>query len=233
MVLAEVDLVRQGLPVVQMVARRIARRLGGHVHLDDLLSIGNLALMEAARDYEPGRATFAAYAASKLKWAILDGLRRETHGRSTAARVLAVMASERFAEAEETRSPSDEPTTLEQDRESLTCLLEGQAAAMALGLLATAHDPTVGPAPAPNPEEALVTAEIHHVAQRAVAALPDRERALVERHYFGGEQFDAIARDLGISKSWACRLHERAIGTLGGAMRGRRRRAPATCDRAP
>src|ERR1700738_3642865 len=99
--LAEVDLVHQGLPVVQMVSRRIARRLGGHVQLDDLLGIGNLALVEVARGYDPSRAEFPSYAATRLKWAILDGLRRETHGRSTAARVLAVMASERLAEATE------------------------------------------------------------------------------------------------------------------------------------
>jgi len=231
--LAEVDLVRQGLPLVQMVSRRIARRLGGQVGLDDLTSIGNLALVEVARSYDPSRAAFTAYAASKLKWAILDGLRRETHGRSTAARVLALMASERLSEAEETRPESDAPTTPEQDQEALRGLLEGQAAAMALGLLATPHDPSVAPTPPTTPEEALASAQLRDAARRAVAELPARERALVERHYFGGEQFDAIAHDLGISKSWACRLHEKALGALGGAMRARPRRAAATCDRAP
>jgi RNA polymerase sigma factor for flagellar operon FliA len=220
--LAEVDLVRQGLPVVQMVSRRLARRLGPHVPLDDLLGIGNLALVEVVRAFDPTRAAFPTYAASKLKWAILDGLRRETHSRSISARVLAVMASERLAEAAEARPESDEPTTLEHDQAELRGLLEGQAAALALGFLATPHEPALAPAPTPTPEDELGRAQLKHAAQRAMEALPHRERALVERHYFGDEQFDVIARDLGISKSWACRLHEKALGTLSGAMRAPR-----------
>ena len=51
-------------------------------------------------------------------------------------------------------------------------------------------------------------------------ALPARERALIERHYFGGEPFDEIAKDLGISKSWASRLHTQAIQALAKALRG-------------
>lgn len=226
--LAEVDLVRQGLPVVQRVSRRIARRLGGHVPLDDLLGIGNLALVEVARSYDPSRAGFPSYAASRLTWAILDGLRRETHGRSAAARVLAVMASERFTEAAETRPESDEPTTLEQDQAALRGLLDGHAAALALGLLATPHTATLAPAPARTPEEEMSRAEIAHVTRRAVEALPARERALVERHYYGGEQFDVIAVDLGISKSWACRLHEKAMGELARAMGAPSARAAPT-----
>jgi len=231
--LAEADLVRQGLPLVQMVSRRIARRLGRHVQLDDLMGIGNLALVDVARSYDPCRAAFPSYAATRLKWAILDGLRRETHVRSTAARVLAVMASERFAEAAAARIESEETTTLEHDQAAFRGLLDGHAAALAFGLLATPHDPTLAPAPARTPEEEMSSAEIDHAARRAVQALPERERALVERHYYGGEQFDVIASDLGISKSWACRLHEKAMGALSAAMTAPPRRVAVTCDRAP
>ncbi|APR74948.1 RNA polymerase sigma factor for flagellar operon [Minicystis rosea] len=216
--LADRDLVRQGLPVVQSVARRIARRLGGTVQIDDLLGIGHVALIEAARSYDPARATFVAYAASKLKWAMLDGLRRETHGRSVkSARLLAVIASERYGERAE--PDRDEPTTVEEDQASLKAFLNGQAAALALGLTAGLPDPDLFVPRAESPEEQLSRAQIVHAARAAIAALPDRERALIERHYFGGEAFDVIARDLGVSKSWASRLHDRAIDLLNLALR--------------
>ena len=48
----------------------------------------------------------------------------------------------------------------------------------------------------------------------AVAELPEQERTLVERHYFGGERFDKVAAELGLSKSWASRLHTRAVARL-------------------
>lgn len=228
MVLAERDLVRQGLPVVQSVARKIARRLGGLVHVDDLLGMGHVALIEIARTYDPARATFVSYAAARLRWAMLDGLRRETHGRSSNARVLAVMASERHLEGLGLDPEPDAPTTEQQDQAALTALLEGQAAALTLGLLSAAPDPDlVGPGSV-TPEEQLARAQLVHAARDAILTLPERERALIERHYFGGEPFDVIARDLEIDKSWASRLHARAIDRLKAALRD-----PSSVDIAP
>lgn len=210
--LAERDLVRQGLPLVHAMARRFARRLGSLVNLDDLLSIGHVALLDVARTYDPSRAAFPVYAAAKLRYAMLDGLRRETHGRSGSARLLAVLAAERYGGPEE--SDDDAPTTLEQDQAAFTALLEGKAAALVLGLLAGATGPEVHEPGHPTPEEQLTRAQLVHAARGAVRSLPDLQRAIVERHYFGGESFQDIARDLDISKGWASRLHDRAIERL-------------------
>jgi RNA polymerase sigma factor FliA len=205
---AEADLVTQGLPLVQMVSRRLARRLGGHVPLDDLIGIGNLALLDVVRTYDPSRTSFAAYAAWRLKCAILDGLRRETHSRSMASRATALLASERLAEAQAEAAATAEPTTsIEEDQAALADLLGGHAAALAVGLLAAPAEPQLGA----TPEDEVGRAEMAHVVKGVIASLPDRERALIERHYYVGEAFDEIARDLGISKSWASRLHERGI----------------------
>jgi RNA polymerase sigma factor for flagellar operon FliA len=213
--LAERDLLSQGLPVVQAVSRKLARRLGRHVHVDDLLGIGNAALLEVARSYDPSRANFAAYAATRLRWAILDGLRRETHGRSTAARAAALLASERVGEAYGEVPEPDAPTTIEQDQARLDEMLADHAAALAVGLLATRADP---PEDVLTPEEELSRAETWRTLRAAVGSLPERERALVERHYFGDEQFDEIARELGISKSWASRLHQQAMSAIRRAL---------------
>jgi RNA polymerase sigma factor for flagellar operon FliA len=193
------DLMRQGLPVVQAVARRLARRLGSQVLLDDLVGIGNLALLTIARTWDPSRGTFVAHATWRLKCAILDGLRRETHGRIVTARAAALIASERLADARAGMPDPEGPTTFEDDQAALSDLLASHAAALALGLVSV-------------PRADLVQqAELAEVVRSAVLTLPVRERALMERHYYGGEQFDAIAEDLGISKSWASRLHERAV----------------------
>src|SRR5580704_2837873 len=94
------DLVSQGLPLVMAVSRKIAQRLGGSVPVDDLAGIGNLALLDVARSFEPSRtrASFVPYAVSRLRWAILDGVRRETHARAAAVRASALLASERLSE---------------------------------------------------------------------------------------------------------------------------------------
>lgn len=48
----------------------------------------------------------------------------------------------------------------------------------------------------------------------ALAALPASERAIIEQHYFAGHSLMAAGSALGISKSWASRLHARALDSL-------------------
>jgi RNA polymerase sigma factor for flagellar operon FliA len=206
--LAQNDLVSEGLPVVVSVCRRLARRLGRSVSIDDLIGIGNLALLGITRTWDPARATFVAYATWRLKFAILDGLRRETHGRIAAARATALIASEHLSDAWADKPDPDAPTTQEEDQAALSDLLAGHAAALAVGLVTVSRDEAMH---VDTPEEEVERAELARVVKDAILSLPERERALMERHYYGGEAFEAIAGDLGISKSWASRLHERAI----------------------
>jgi len=115
-----------------------------------------------------------------------------------------MLCSERLAG--ELGSAPDEPGTSEEEHQlKLDKLLESHAAALALGLVTGGE----------TPEERAARSEVKGVLCRALATLPERERALVERHYFNGEDFDEIAADLGISKSWASRLHAQAIQALG------------------
>jgi RNA polymerase sigma factor for flagellar operon FliA len=188
------------------------------VPVDDLMSIGNFALADIVRDWDPSRAKFAAYATSKLNWAMVDGLRRETHGRRVAARAAALHASDRFAQAY--AAGVDEggveaaPTTIEEDQAALDDLLSGQAAALAAGLFAADPDAQVPE----TPEEKVAKAEAAHRALEMIASMPERERAILERYYLGSESLDAIARDLGITKSWASRLAQRAVLVMQRAM---------------
>lgn len=215
--------VREGMPVLEFVARRIAKRVRGEVAVDDLMALGRPALLEVARTFDPNRAKFSTYTALKVKWAIFDGLRRETSfGRAASARAKALAASARFSEGVaklEGRLEDGELATEEVYQHRLRTLLDGHAAALALGLLTSSGEPDAVAGGAENPEESASRAELKRALAVAVRNLPERERALVERHYFGGEAFDAIARDLGISKSWASRLHAGAIQSLAASLR--------------
>jgi RNA polymerase sigma factor FliA len=65
------------LPLVRRIARRLGRRLPGHVDDEDLAGAGTVGLLEAMKRYEPDRqVTFRAYAEFRIKGAILDELRR-------------------------------------------------------------------------------------------------------------------------------------------------------------
>lgn len=66
----------QFLPLVERVAKRIARRLPRSVALDDLVGAGSLGLIHAVKHFDPARApSFTSYAELRIRGAILDHLR--------------------------------------------------------------------------------------------------------------------------------------------------------------
>lgn len=211
-------LVRAGLPIADSVARQLKNKLGGLFAVDELIAIARPAVLVAARSYDPARAPFAPYVTMKVKWAILDEARKSGR-RHAAARAAACAALERLAEAEADAPRDDGPPRGEADYQAeLAQLLAERAAALAMGLVSLpdverhAGDPE-------TPEESLSREQLRRHIRSAIAALPDRQRALVERHYFGDEQFDTIAAELGVSKSWASRLHAQAMEALAAALR--------------
>src|SRR5437762_3335652 len=70
-------------PLVEKVAKRVARRLPTHIALDELMSAGAIGLIEAAERFDPSRCDrFEPFAEIRIRGAILDDLRtRDTLSR--------------------------------------------------------------------------------------------------------------------------------------------------------
>lgn len=63
-------------------------------------------------------------------------------------------------------------------------------------------------------EDAALAGEARARVQRAVATLPAPERHVVTRVYFEGAALAEAGSEVGVSKSWASRLHARALRRL-------------------
>src|SRR5512133_3968609 len=98
--LVERRLLAEGLPLLRTEARKLWGRLGCRLEREELEALGHEALVRLVRDYAPELGPFAPYAAKRLRWAILDGVRRDTHGRVASARAAGLRACERLGEAE-------------------------------------------------------------------------------------------------------------------------------------
>ena len=67
---------RADLELVRRLALGLARRLPRHIDLDELVSLGNLGVVEARTRYDASRGIpFGAFAATRIRGAMLDGLR--------------------------------------------------------------------------------------------------------------------------------------------------------------
>ena len=74
---ARAELLERHLPLVRLLARKLASRIGGMVEVDDLVSAGTLGLVQALESYDLSRAnSFATYASRRIHGSMLDELRR-------------------------------------------------------------------------------------------------------------------------------------------------------------
>jgi RNA polymerase sigma factor for flagellar operon FliA len=215
------------LELVDIVARQVARTLGPVVELDDLRSFGREGLLDAARKFDSTRGVpFRAYANFRVRGAIIDGVRslaqlprrayERLNGLSAALKVSEGVADDTFT------SPAN--TTRAQADQALGEHLAAMATAITMGLIAPTgvgdEGEHVQVSTADSPEDAVSRAQLLSLVQDAISALPEEEAVLVRRHYLEGERFDHVALSLGLSKSWASRLHTRAMQRLAKRLRG-------------
>jgi len=210
--------VREGLELVDVVARQIRLQLGGHVMQDDLVSFGREGLLAAARTFDPSLGVpFRRWANYRVRGAMLDGVRRSSLlPRSVYAKLRAIEAANHAAEGASEGASATRPATAEEADARLGSYLAGIATAVAVGLLVAPVDASTGDSvdPTPAADEVIGRAETMAAVREAVATLPDRERHIVQRFYFDDVTLDDAAREVGLSKSWGSRLHGRAIEAI-------------------
>lgn len=207
--------VKDGLDLAETIARSLRRQFGTYASVDDLTSQGREALLTAARNYDPDRGVpFRRWAAIRMRGAMIDAMRSNGNLPRRVYRMLrGLQAADRVHEAASEERAAAPTTTPEQADAQLSDQLGSAAMAMAIGFLSMrsgeaverAHDPKA------SPEDEVGHAELVRRIRAAIEERPEAERKLLERHYFDDVSFEEAARELGLSKSWASRLHARAI----------------------
>lgn len=216
--------IREGMPVVDMLAHQLRRQLGS-VDVDDLRSAGHEGLVGAARSFDPSLGVpFRRWANLKVRGAMLDAVRSQGGvPRRVYARLRAIEAADRVSEAAAEEHAQTPTKSAEEADARLGSYLARLATAMAVGLVAEASaDAEDAIDPTESAEERLAAHELGTFVREAVERQPEAERHLLRRHYFDGVTFDEAAKELGLSKSWASRLHARAVEGIERELRRRR-----------
>lgn len=182
--------VRDGLVVVRAMAARFAALHA--IDATDAAAFGNIGLVEAAQSFRTSAGVpFRAWAAIRVRGAILDGLR--TTGRLPQSTCRRGTPTERAARAARH--------------------FAGMATAIEMGLVAP-NGAEPRDVRTPSPERALLVAEHQRALRHAMARLSPTERAIVEEIYFAERSLTDASRSVGLSKSWASRIHARALRSL-------------------
>ena len=215
-------LVEEHLDLAHKAARMIFPRVKQHIELDDLVALGAVGLAEAAQRYEPDRGVpFAAFAWYRVQGAIVDGLRRASNlPRRVWLQLVALRAASEYLEhrGERDLGAAQRGIAAPQGADALTAVKSAMSAirTMYLTSLEGLRD-GAGFDPAGDNDDPREALDAHRMGSRiraAIAKLPERERQLVTLHYFEGKNLLEAGAELGISKSWASRLHAQAVDRL-------------------
>jgi RNA polymerase sigma factor for flagellar operon FliA len=212
------QLVERHLGLVQAVARKVKKTLGARIEYDDLVAYGSKGLVEAAERYDarPGVA-FTTFAYYRIRGAMFDGLR--TMGWYSRADYARYRAEERANEY--LQSHADRPAAEAGDAshtadaaEALAAVAQVLAGVAAVHITSLEAAATVPDQTFASPDAAIDTGRLGTRVRDAVAKLPDKERRLLELYYYEDKTLEEAGAALGLSKSWACRLHARAVDLL-------------------
>jgi RNA polymerase sigma factor FliA len=206
-------LIADTLPYVRKLAVEISRDLPRFTEIEELVSAGREGLVQAAERYDPSHGVlFRTFAHYRIRGAILDYVRES----SSASMYYRARAS---AEA----AVDDIITTKIDGCTSDTAVGAASVLAEVLCEMATAYtlaeiaEQTTADDP-PDPEHLLTRQQASHHVVSALDALPERERQMLRAVYYEGRSIEKAGTQLGLSKSWASRLHARGISLLRDAI---------------
>ncbi len=224
-------LVTENINMARRIAAMLARRLPPGL-TDDVQSAALLGLVEAARRFHPGRGdSFPAFAAKRVRGAILDELRRgdmlPRRARQAARRVREAV---RALEHTLGRVPRDEEIAahLGVDVEHYRDKLAGLGSVEMVSL-----DRVIGGSSEPggDPEQNAIRAAIMEKLGRARERLDPREARILTMYYEEQMTLAEIGRLLGVTESRVCQLHTRALRRLRDEMDPARARSPERTER--
>jgi RNA polymerase sigma factor for flagellar operon FliA len=194
--------------LVERVVRRLQRELDLSCELGDLRAWGHQGLLEAKGRFDATRGVrFTTFAYYRVRGAVIDGVRKQGWLKRRAyAKLKAFEASDatgaQLADAE-AQAPS---STLAARAAQIEDALGKISAAYMLSAVGQ------GDEAAPDTPETLVTsAQTHRIVKDGLSTLPERERQLIEAVYFEGVTIEEAGGRLGLSKSWASRMHAKAL----------------------
>jgi RNA polymerase sigma factor for flagellar operon FliA len=223
------DLVLAHLGLVKSLASRMAQRVPSHVELSELVSVGMMGLIDAARRFQPAMGVpFDAFARRRVHGAMVDALRGMDWAPRSVRRMRREVDSAIAKVRHEThREPTDAEIAgtltvteanyhkmLDQIRAvDLAAIRQLDAGPDEQSLLDVAFDPGDGP------YVRLERAEVRDHLARALLDLPERERHILSLYYEHELTLAEIGEVIGVGESRVSQLRTQAIARLRSRLR--------------
>ncbi len=209
------NLVDEHQGLVISIAKRIYRRLPPYIRYDDVVSYGQLGLLQAARSFNDSiGSSFATFAYYRIRGAMYDGLTKMAWtSRSEYRKAKAGQMAGELIEADQTDSTTGAPTDdfrwlIDSTDRLAMVYLNSYSGRDEFGDLEVV-DQKVG-----TPDEDLSHRETIDAVRKLMNALPEPEQTLIRLTYFENLSLAEAAEQLGKSRSWGSRVHSRVLSQM-------------------
>ncbi len=215
------QLVEHYLPLVNIIAGRIAMSLPPHVDRDDLIISGYFGLMDAVARYDIDRGNkFETYAGVRISGAMKDDLRsRDWISVSLRQKIRKYETAVTCLEGKLGRGATDEELgealnmTVEQ-----VYHLEQQINAATIIPLGEYMKSEAATAMDVNPHSSAEYIELRETLIKALDELNDKERLVVSLYYYDELTMKEISLIMHLSEARICQLHTKAMFKLRGFL---------------
>jgi RNA polymerase sigma factor for flagellar operon FliA len=223
----EKELLERYLPLVRNVVDRLRLTLPAHVDVDDLYGVGVTGLIAAVKRYDPEQQhTFAAYATTRIRGAVLDELRRldwfPRRARAKARKLKTAIAEleQRFGRAPEDAEIRDQLGLTQKEYE------HWMVEVRPISFIAIDDNPEGEDGGGVSRHELIadeqavpVQAQMEHqelaeIVTQKMSELPDIQRRVLAMYYHENLRLAEIAAVFRLTESRICQIHSRAILAL-------------------
>lgn len=225
--LDEKELIERFLPLVRNVVDRIKLNLPPHVDADDLYSVGVTGLIAAVKKFDPEQGnTFAAYATTRIRGAILDELRRMDWC-PRRARAKARKLKEAINEVEQRlgRAASEEEVRDHlglSSKEYAKWLEESKPVCFVNIDASTEHEESDGASlheliadeSDVSVRDRMEKEELMQIVSKRIEELPEVPKKILAMYYFENMRLAEIAAVFGLTESRICQIHAQTVLNL-------------------
>lgn len=214
-------------PVIKKIVNSMKSKLPTHADLDELHSAGVAGLADAVRKLDLSREeSFGGYVATRVRGAIIDELRSLDY-MSRSARSDAKQVEKLREELEQQlgRAPSDAELRQKMgvsEKQFDKIMRRTQSCSF----ISLNDSPESGDGNTPSfaesiADESAETAvenvekrEFAESVRKNIAALPERQRRVIENYYFKDKKLGEIAKEFGLTEARICQIHAQALNSL-------------------
>lgn len=214
-------LVETHAPLVRRIADHLRGRLPDNVETDDLVQVGLMALLEAARKFSATKgARFETYAGIRIRGAMLDEVRamgwtpRSVH-RKQREISMAMHAVEQETGREARAEDVAERLGVSMDEYHKMAADSVAARLTSLDQVVNGEEKSASiAAENEDPAESVEKGEFREMLADVIGSLPEREALVMALYYDEELNLREIGRVLDVSESRVCQIHGQALARV-------------------